>query len=203
MHFLHPGYLWFLSLVALPVVIHLFNFRRYKVLQFSNLRFLQQLQQESDKRNKIKHWLVLLARILTIACLVLAFAQPYIPFTNNSAADNAVVSIYLDNSFSMRNTRDGVANFELARRKAVEIIKAQKESAHIQILTASCYGHEQRLLTKADALQYVSDLSIVAASPTWNSVFQKQKDVLEAVHSTNAYCYYLSDFQDASFNGAP
>jgi hypothetical protein len=103
----------------------------------------------------------------------------------------------------MRNTHDGVANFELARRKAVEIIKAQKESASIQILTASCFGHEQRLLTKADALQYVSDLSIVAASPTWNSVFQKQKDVLELAHATNAYCYYLSDFQDANFNGAP
>ncbi len=200
MHFLHPGYLWFLSLMAIPVVIHLFNFRRYKVLQFSNFRFLQELQQESDQRNKIKHWLVLLARMLMIASLVLAFAQPFIPFTNQAAKSPSLISIYLDNSFSMRNTNNGVANFELARRKAIEIIKAQKEAAQIQVLSASCYGHEQRLLTKKQAIQYVEELAIVPASPKWNSILEKQKDIIELNKSDNAYCYYLSDFQEGERN---
>ncbi len=200
MQFLHPGYLWFLSLMAIPVVIHLFNFRRYKVLQFSNFRFLQQLQQESDQRNKIKHWLVLAARMLMIACLVMAFAQPFIPFTNQAAQKPSLISVYLDNSFSMRNTNNGVANFELARRKAIEIIKAQSESAQIQVLSASCFGHEQRVLSKKEALQYVEELGIVPASPNWNSILEKQKDVIETNKSANTYCYYLSDFQAKEVN---
>lgn len=203
MQFLHPGYLWFLSLLAIPVVIHLFNFRRYKVLQFSSIRFLQELQQESDQRNKIKHWLVLLARMLMIASLVLAFAQPFIPFTNQTANKVSFVSIYLDNTFSMRNTHNGVANFELARRKAIEIIKAQKEDVQIQILSASCYGHEQRILTKKEAQQYVEEMLIVPASPKWTSILEKQKDIIEVNKPQNAYCYYLSDFQAGETNFSP
>lgn len=196
MQFLHPGYLWFLSLISIPILIHLFSFRRYKTLQFSSTRFLQQLQQESDQRNKIKHWLVLLTRIFTIIALVLAFAQPYIPYTQGASDLRSVVSVYVDNTFSMRNTHNGVANFELARRKAIEIIKAQKETTPIQILSAACAGHEQRLLDKKEALQYVEELAIVAASPNWHLILQKQKDLLQTCNAANAYCYYLSDFQD-------
>src|SRR5579863_8723490 len=101
MNFLFPSFLYALSAVSIPVLIHLFNFRRYKKLYFSNVRFLKEVVQESRSRSRLKHWLVLLCRILIVAFLVLAFAQPYIPLKHGVISSGGkAVSIFIDNSFS-------------------------------------------------------------------------------------------------------
>ncbi|MBK6410933.1 MAG: BatA domain-containing protein [Flavobacteriales bacterium] len=63
--------------MAIPVIIHLFQLRRFKRIDFPNVRFLQEVTQQTRSRKKVRHWLVLLTRMLALACLVLAFAQPY------------------------------------------------------------------------------------------------------------------------------
>ncbi|MBK6884084.1 MAG: BatA domain-containing protein [Flavobacteriales bacterium] len=79
MSFLHPAFLWALTALAIPVLIHLFQLRRFKRIDFPNVRFLAEISQQTRARKKVQHWLVLLARLLALACLVLAFAQPYLP----------------------------------------------------------------------------------------------------------------------------
>ncbi len=76
MSFLHPAFLWALTALAIPVLIHLFQLRRFKRIDFPNVRFLAEVSQQTRARKKVQHWLVLLARCLAIAALVLAFAQP-------------------------------------------------------------------------------------------------------------------------------
>ena len=73
--------LFFIALVTLsiPVIIHLFNFRKYRKVYFTNVRFIAEIKQESKKRNQLKHLLILIARLLAISCLIFAFAQPFIP----------------------------------------------------------------------------------------------------------------------------
>src|ERR1700745_1818876 len=104
MSFLYPQFLWALSLLSLPVIIHLFNFRRYKKVYFTNVKFLREIQEETKSSSRLKELLILAMRCLAIACLVLAFAQPFIPGGLNTAKrGNTAVSIYIDNSFSMEN----------------------------------------------------------------------------------------------------
>jgi hypothetical protein len=79
MIFLYPSVLFFLLALAIPIIIHLFNFRRYKKIYFSNVAFLKNIQTESEKKSKLKHLLVLLSRLLAFAALIVAFSQPYIP----------------------------------------------------------------------------------------------------------------------------
>ncbi|HRH39956.1 MAG TPA: BatA domain-containing protein, partial [Flavobacteriales bacterium] len=79
MAFLYPAFLWALTALAIPVLIHLFQLRRFKRLEFSDVRFLKEVSQQTRSRKKVRHWLVLIARLLALTCLVLAFAQPYIP----------------------------------------------------------------------------------------------------------------------------
>jgi len=79
MQFLSPGFLWALAALSIPVIIHLFSFRRYKTIYFSNVRFLKQVKEETASRNNIKHWLVLASRLLALLFLIFAFAQPFIP----------------------------------------------------------------------------------------------------------------------------
>ena len=74
--FLYPNFLWGLSLVAIPVIIHLFNFRKYKTVYYPNVSLLKEVQQESKKTKSVRNWLVLLLRIFAIIFLVLTFAYP-------------------------------------------------------------------------------------------------------------------------------
>jgi len=100
MRFVHPLFLWALTCLAIPVIIHLFNFRRTKKVYFSNTRLLEVVREASSRKRRIKHLLVLFARLCFIAFLVLAFAQPFLPAAERMAGVKRVV-IYTDNSLSM------------------------------------------------------------------------------------------------------
>ena len=67
MNFLFPTFLFGLSAIAIPIIIHLFNFRKYKKIYFTNVQFLKELKQESDSKSKLKEWIILLLRILAIS----------------------------------------------------------------------------------------------------------------------------------------
>ena len=102
MKFLYPQFLYALGLVAIPIIIHLFNFRKFRTVYFSNVQFLKSVKEKTKSQSQLKHFLILLSRILAITALVLAFAQPYIPVDESSQqAKKYAVSIYIDNSFSM------------------------------------------------------------------------------------------------------
>ena len=101
MKFLYPQFLYALTAVLIPIIIHLFNFRKFKTVYFSNVRFLKDIKKETKAHSQLKHLLILLSRILAISALVFAFAQPYIPVNNTIIHDKYAVSIYIDNSFSM------------------------------------------------------------------------------------------------------
>src|ERR1700744_1876539 len=102
MHFLYPAFLFALLSLAIPILVHLFNFRRYQKVYFSNVQFLKQINEQQSSRRNLKERLILVSRLLALTFLVFAFARPYI---SNSNAKNAgaqhTVSIFVDNSYSM------------------------------------------------------------------------------------------------------
>src|SRR4051812_24822362 len=109
MHFLYPAFLFALLSLAIPVLIHLFNFRRYQKVYFSNVQFLKEIQEQQSSRKNLKERLILATRMLALAFLVLAFAKPYIPGNNAAnAGKQHIVSIFVDNSYSMQTiNREG------------------------------------------------------------------------------------------------
>ena len=79
MIFVNPVFLWGLLALLIPIAVHLFNFRRYRKVYFSNVDRLMEVKSEKRRVRQLRQWLVLLMRCLAIAALVLAFAQPTIP----------------------------------------------------------------------------------------------------------------------------
>ena len=100
MSFLYPGFLWALTVLSIPIIIHLFNFRKTTRIFFSNTRFLEQVRQETTQKRKLKQYLVLAARLLFLLFLVLAFTQPFLP-AKEQLTTGRELTIYLDNSYSM------------------------------------------------------------------------------------------------------
>src|SRR3954466_8318477 len=82
MHFIYPGFLFALFTLSIPVIVHLFNFRRFKKIYFTNVRFLREIKQDTQSKSRLRHLLILISRILAVTFLVLAFAQPYIPVSS-------------------------------------------------------------------------------------------------------------------------
>ncbi|MEC8603742.1 MAG: BatA domain-containing protein, partial [Bacteroidota bacterium] len=122
MNFLYPNFLWAISLIAIPIAIHLFNFRKYKKVYFSDISLLKNVNTQTKKQSKLKHILVLISRILALTCLVITFSYPYKSFQNKSDFNQKFVGIYLDNSLSMENENQNGIFIEQAKEKAVEIV---------------------------------------------------------------------------------
>lgn len=101
MQFKHPEILYFLFLLVIPILVHLFQLRRFKKEYFTNVRFLQQISIQTRKSSQIKKWLLLATRLLLLAFLILAFAQPYFAAKDSKNSNNSMY-IVLDNSYSMQ-----------------------------------------------------------------------------------------------------
>jgi hypothetical protein len=136
MSFLYPTFFWALAAIAIPVVIHLFNFRRYKRIAFTNVRFLKEVSEETQSQQKLKHLLVLISRCLAIIFLVAAFAQPYLPGKQvQNIGASSIVGFYLDNSFSMNAETEAGLTLEVAKNKVREALTAYKENDRFFLVT--------------------------------------------------------------------
>ncbi|HZL08610.1 MAG TPA: BatA domain-containing protein [Prolixibacteraceae bacterium] len=202
MSFLYPVFLFALLVLAIPVIIHLFNFKRYKTLYFSNVQLLKRIKQESRKKTKLKQLLILTARLLAIASLVFAFSGPYIPPTNQTLKTaRQVVSIYIDNSFSMKAEGEKGQLLEQAKLKAIEIANSYKASSQFHLLTSDFSPGHQFLLNRDQFIQQVTEIKESHRSPKLSAIYtQAIRTTSASVKKEENTLYVLSDFQKNSTN---
>jgi len=200
MSFLNPYFLFGLLAIAVPIIIHLFNFRRYKKVYFTNVRFLKEVQQETKKKSQLRHLIVLALRILAIASLVLAFAQPYIPLSQNTTNPQAVnyISIYLDNSLSMQAEGGRGSLLEEAKVKASEIISAYRSADHYQLLTNDFEARHRQFLTREEFLAMLREVEWSPVSRSLPEVARRQAESFSEISGTSKIAYVISDFQKST-----
>jgi len=197
MSFLFPYILWGLLAVLIPPVIHLFNFRKFRKVYFTNVRFLEELKQQTRKQSKLRHLLVMISRMLAIAALVLAFAQPYIPHKNNTSKSDSVkqVNIFIDNSFSMEALSPTGPLLEGAKAKAREIAAAY-HSTDLFILTTNEFdSRHQRWVSKEEFLQLIDDVTVTPAVRKISEIVSRQNSSYYASPDQERISYIISDFQ--------
>jgi hypothetical protein len=202
MQFVNPLYLFGLLAVAIPVIIHLFNFRRFRRVYFTNVRFLQELKQQTQKQSQLRHLLILAMRVLAVAALVMAFAQPYIPFSENQSklASRSAVSVFVDNSFSMEAVGTNGTLLDEAKQKAREIVSAYKSTDLFQLLTCDFEGRHQRLVTRDEFLTMLDEVKISPSVHTLSEIVRRQYDLLKGESSSRRSSYLVSDYQKSAFN---
>lgn len=203
MKWVYPQFLFALAVLLIPLLIHLFHFKRYKTVYFSSLSFLKSIEQEQRSVRKLKRWLIFACRALAFAFLVFAFAQPY--FSDNKPKQaNTVLALYLDNSFSMSQIGGQGELLSQSREIARSIIEKSARGTQFVLLTNDLGGDEKQLLTKVQALEKLDKISyssFVRAGKDvcqwWN---QWLEDNLRNGNSITASKFiYLSDFQKNTF----
>ena len=133
MQFKHPEILYFLFLLVIPILVHLFQLRRFKKEYFTNVRFLKELSIQTRKSSKIKKWLLLITRMLLLAAIIIAFAQPFFQAKDKQNTTNEMY-IVLDNSFSMQaKGKKG----ELLKRAVQDLLENTPENQTFSLITNS------------------------------------------------------------------
>ena len=186
-----------MAAIAIPIIIHLFNFRRYRKVYFTNVRFIDQVRKKTRRKSQLKHLIVLMLRILAIASMVMAFAQPYIPLQEEtrSRESERLVSIYIDNSFSMQALTGSGSALDMARRIAEEIAEAYSPSDVFHIITNDFDRKHQRILNRDDFIQALSGVNFSPAVRKTGEIFARQKDFLFESGYTDRQSFIISDFQ--------
>ena len=204
MEFVHPEFLWLFILLLIPIIIHLFHFRKHKTLFFPSLKFLKFIQQEQKSTQKLKYLSVLISRLLALSFLIICFAQPFIGTSKSNSAGKSVLAIYIDNSFSM--TAKGTEGELISEAKELtrRILKDVEPETHILLATNKLDGIEQRLITKVEALDYLEKIEATPIRRNLQEVLNWQKEFIdrenqENINLTVRQYAFISDFQKNQF----
>ena len=149
MEFSKPSIFYYFFLLIIPVLIHLFNFRKHKKIYFSSIYLLTEIIQRNKARHDIKRWMILLTRITSITLIILAFSLPYI--RNNELIESKKIGLYIDNSFSMERTDDkNIKLITQAKKNAKTIIHELGENQQVLILINNFDKKYQKWYSKHD-----------------------------------------------------
>ncbi len=205
MNFLNPGILIALAAISIPILIHLLNLRKVRKMEFSTLMLLKEIQKSKMRRIKLKQLLLLLFRILAIASLVLAFAQPvYEGYAGSTDASNSSVIIFLDDSFSMTSRDSKGMYLQQAKNSVKKILELKKASNEIYFVPVSkltmrnskfLYNNAGEVLDSLERIKpsnVTSDLSRIAEFIS--NVFVKNNSPVKEA-------FVVSDFQKSDMNG--
>ena len=199
MNFVFPGFLFALFAISIPVIIHLFRFRRFRTVLFPNVAFLRQLSEASDKESRLKHLLILISRILAIAFLVMAFARPYIPVDGDDIdpAGNAT-GVYIDNSFSMDALSARGTLLDEAKERALEIASMYGPADRFLLLTNDFEGRHQRFVSREEFNDMVREIEPSARVRSLDEVMVRKDELFASAPFKNHKTYYISDFQKST-----
>ena len=192
MHFQNPTIFYFLWLLIIPIIVHLFQLQKFVKVPFTNVAFLQKIFQENRKSSKIKKWLILATRLLLFLSLLFAFSQPY--FSNKNTTKNLTNFIYLDNSLStIAEGEKGI----LLKNAIQEIIENTSAEETFSLLTNTEFFENLSYEELKNKLLLVKNSSI---SPDFESILLKISKIQNNKSKDLHKSILISDFQSTYEN---
>ena len=196
MHFKHPELLYALFLLVIPVLVHLFQLRKFETQKFTNVKFLRKAVLQTRKSSRLKKWLILCTRLLALACLVIAFAQPFFPPKEGTIKGQETL-VYLDNSYSMQaKGKNGI----LLKRSVQELLESLPGDAKVNLFTneEDFMDFEPELLRKK-----LLQLDYSPSQPDWKTIGLKAADFFSQNPQVQKSFIIISDLQKRSSNDLP
>jgi len=188
MQFKQPEILYALFLLLIPIVIHLFQLRRFEKVAFTNVHFLKKIQLQTRKSSKLKKFLILCTRLLLFTAIILAFAQPYLSKITINTKQHT--SIYIDNSFSMQVKGN---KGELLKRGVQDIIETISSTTKVDLYTND---NKWANLSSQDLKNTLLSLEYHPVKKDLQSTLLNIKTNLNKQKNTKKSVFLISDFQN-------
>lgn len=188
-------FLWALTALSIPIIIHLFNFRKTTRIYFSTIKFLKQVQQETSQKRKLKQYLVLASRLLFLFFLVLAFAQPFLPATEQTASQRTI-QIYLDNSYSMSvPVEEKIRALDVGISYINELVKLFPPETRYKLLTNDFAPFSNSYKTGGEITDLLAQVRLSPVSRSFQDITKRMDD--------SGTLFWISDFQKSTFGPEP
>ncbi len=188
MQFKHPEILYFLFLLLIPIIVHLFQLRRFEKVPFTNVQFLKNVIIQTRKSSQLKKWLTLITRLLLFAAIIFAFAQPFFSESKGLNVKTETV-VYLDNSFSMQAKGD---KGELLKRSVQDILNILDDTDDITLFTNdNAFRNATRKTLSNELLQ----LNYSPNQLDYDAVILKGEKLFSQDEASAKNLVLLSDFQ--------
>ena len=188
MYFKHPELLYALVVLVIPILVHLFQLRKFKTTPFTNVRFLKKAVLQTRQSSRLKKFLVLCTRLLMLTCLVLAFAQPYFPPASGTVEETKTV-IYLDNSYSMQARGE---NGILLKRSVQDLLENIPEEEEVTLFTNN---EEYRNISGSTLRERLQEIEFAPKELSWGTVALKAKNLIGSAGNLQKNFIAISDFQ--------
>lgn len=204
MTFLNPLALFALAAAAIPLIVHLFNFRRPRRVEFSSLVFLRELERSTMQRVRIQQWLLLFLRTMAIAFLVLSFAQPTLTGRIAGALGDgasSALAVVVDNSLSMETLERSGERFRTARDAAMRIIEEAGPTDEIFVVSTSDGAASRQPLRKAAATEAVAGMQLRPFARSIPSAITEASALLQRSSTGTGDVFVLTDLQRTALEG--
>ena len=202
MAFLAPLFLLGLGALAVPVIIHMIQRERKEVVEFPSLMFVRRIPFHSFRRQRIRHWFLLLLRCAALALLIAAFARPFFRAPAIAAVTSGAreVVILVDRSYSMAYGD----RWEQAQAAATEVIAglALDDRATV-VLFDSGARVGPRSMTDLEALRALVDGAELGAGTTrYGPALKLAEGIFEDSSLPRLEAVLVSDFQRSGLDSA-
>ena len=195
MSFLYPSFLWALLALAIPVIIHLFNFRKTTQVLFSNNRFLKEVKEATTAKRRLKHYLILFSRLVFLFFLIITFCQPIIPAAEQLSNGRNII-LYLDNSQSMSaQTTDQNRGLEVGISFARSIVDLFPPDTRYKLLTNDFSPVSNTYKTKTEILDLLTQIRLSPVSRAHKEVVDR---ISQAKTTRSQEVFWISDLQKST-----
>ena len=198
MSFLFPNILWGLFGLTIPLIIHLYNLRKSKTMDFSSIQHIQALEKKNIKKLKIIQWLLIFLRMGIIASLIFMFSGPliinksiWIPSEKESTA-----VIIIDNSASMSVKNEQDSFLDQAKENIPKILTSFEGLVNLKVIqTTPPIVIYSGIIENGVNLDYTNWK--IPQSNGKDNLWNLVDSLLNSIDSTlpNKECFILSDFQ--------
>jgi len=204
MGFVTPLVLLGLGALAIPVLIHLVQREKKRVVEFPSLMFLQKIPYQSVRRRRIRDWLLLAMRLAALLMIVTAFARPFfrrdaLAAATQQGAREAVILV--DTSYSMEYGD----RWSRARTAANDAIRGMSAGDRASLVFFS-YGAEVAVRSTADRGRLESALA-AGATGAGATRFAPALKLAASILSESALprreIVLISDFQRRGWEQTP
>jgi len=197
MRYQNPQLLIALLAIAIPIIIHLFNLRKYRIIRFSSVSLLKDITRSKKSRSRIKNILILLTRIFALTFLILAFSKPYIPIDKKRSTIVKDIFIYIDNSFSMESvSKDGML-LDIAKNTAIKISNMYDNTSNFYLIINDFLSKHNKELTRNEMETLIQEIDVSPQYKSINDIINRVQSLVK--NNKNTHLYVLSDMQQSTF----
>src|ERR1041385_498681 len=203
MSFLSPFLLVGLGTIAVPIIVHLIQRERKRVIEFPSLMFVQKIPYQSVRRRRIRHWSLLLMRCAALLLIVAAFARPFLKQGVIAAAavgGTREIVILLDHSASM-GYGDHWQKAKDAAHQAVSSL-SNNDKATLVLFSRNAEESMRATSDRARLDVAIDNAKVDADSTRYGPALKLAESILLRSTARRRDAVLISDFQRAGWTGS-